>query len=152
MGTVAERFLFDRAIRQGCPYYVFGDEPLTVVGNDQAADPFADEALTDMVSRYVLGQRRAPRCPSGRLDRPIYAYSAACYYERIYIAGGNLLDDLRRRMGTTAFFGALRTYLDEYRFGLGSTADLVATLDAATPLDVLAFLGRLLPSLRAGGP
>jgi hypothetical protein len=122
-----------------------------LVGSDQAADPFADEAVTDMVTRYVLGLRRAPRCTSGRLDRSIYAYSAACYYERIYIAGGNLLDDLRRRMGTTAFFGALQTYLDEHRFGLGSTADLVATLDAATPLAVRAFLGRLLPSLRAGG-
>jgi hypothetical protein len=104
-----------------------------LVGSDQAADPFADEAVTDMVTRYVLGLRRAPRCTSGRLDRSIYAYSAACYYERVYIAGGNLLDDLRRRMGTTAFFGALQTYLDEHRFGLGSTADLVATLDAATP-------------------
>jgi hypothetical protein len=122
-----------------------------LVGSDQAADPFADEAVTDMVTRYVLGLRRAPRCTSGRLDRSIYAYSAACYYERVYIAGGNLLDDLRRRMGTTAFFGALQTYLDEHRFGLGSTADLVATLDAATPLDVRAFLGRLLPSLRVGG-
>ncbi len=121
-----------------------------LVGNDQAVDPFADEAITDMVTRYVLGMRRAPRCPTGRLDRPIYAYSAACYYERIYIAGGNLLDDLRRRMGNAAFFGALRSYLDEHRFGLGSSADLVEALDAATPLDVRAFIGHLLPSLRPG--
>lgn len=121
-----------------------------LVGNDQAAEPFADEAITDMVTRYVLGMRRAPRCTSGRLDRSIYTYSAACYYERIYVAGGNLLDDLRRRMGNAAFFGALRTYIDDHRFGLGSTADLVETLDAATPIDVRAFMGRLLPSLRPG--
>jgi hypothetical protein len=123
-----------------------------LVGNDQASDPFADEAVTDMVTRYVLGMRRAPRCAAGRLDRTIYDYSAACYYERIYVAGGNLLDDLRRRMGTATFFGALRTYLQAHRFGIGGTAELVATLDAATPLDVRAFLGRLLPSLRATGP
>lgn len=121
-----------------------------LVGSDQAVDPFADEAVTDMVTRYILGMRRAPRCTSGRLDQSIYAYSAACYYERIYVAGGNLLDDLRRRMGNAAFFGALRTYIDEHPFGLGSTADLVETLDAATPMDVRAFMGRLLPSLRPG--
>lgn len=123
-----------------------------LVGNDQAVDPFADEAVTDMVTRYVLGMRRSPRCAAGRLDRSIYAYSAACYYERIYVAGGNLLDDLRRRMGTEAYFGALRAYLAEHRFRLARSADLVAALDAATPLDVRAFVGRLLPSLRAAGP
>ncbi len=123
-----------------------------LVGSDQATDPFADEAVADMVTRYVLGMRRAPRCTSGRLDLTIYDYSAACYYERIYIAGGNLLDDLRRRMGTATYFAALRTYLDAHRFGIGSTAELVATLDAATPIDVRSFLGRLLPRLRAGGP
>ncbi len=123
-----------------------------LVGNDQATDPFADEAVADFLTRHLLGMRRAPRCSSGRLDRPIYAYPGTCYYERIYVAGANLLDDLRRRMGEAAFWGALRTYLAEHRFGLGSSEDLVAALDGATRLDVRTFVGRLLPRLRESGP
>ena len=33
-----------------------------LVGNDQAREPFADEAITDMVARYLTGTRRGSRC------------------------------------------------------------------------------------------
>ena len=107
-----------------------------VVGNDQARQPFADEAVADFLARYVLGQRRASRCASAPLDRSIYRYSSRCYYEVVYIQGGNLLDDTRKRMGTTAFFRALRAYVDEHRFGLTGTKTLLQHLDDATPLDL----------------
>jgi aminopeptidase N len=107
-----------------------------LVGNDQAREPFADEAITDMVARYLTGTRRGSRCTTGALDRTIYAYSAGCYYERIYIQGGNLLDNARRTMGTTAFFRALRGYLADHRWGLVHTRTLLDALDAATPLDL----------------
>ena len=45
-----------------------------IVGNDQAREPFADEAMTDFVARYVLGMRRASRCATAPLDRSIYRY------------------------------------------------------------------------------
>ena len=64
-----------------------------IVGNDQAKEPFADEAAADFAARYVLGLKRGSRCATATLDRTIYEYSAACYYEKIYIQGGNLLDD-----------------------------------------------------------
>ena len=107
-----------------------------LVGNDQAREPFADEAITDMVARYLTGTRRGSRCTQGALDRTIYAYSAGCYYERIYIQGGNLLDNARRKMGTAAFFGALRGYLAAHRWQLVHTRTLLDALDAATPLDL----------------
>jgi aminopeptidase N len=107
-----------------------------LVGNDQAREPFADEAITDMVARYLTATRRGSRCTPGTLDKAIYAYSAGCYYERIYIQGGNLLDDARRKMGTTAFFGALRGYLGGHRWQLVHTRTLLDALDAATPLDL----------------
>ena len=50
-----------------------------LVGNDQAREPFADEAPTDFVARDVLGMRRASRCSTADLDRTIYRYSSACY-------------------------------------------------------------------------
>ena len=47
-----------------------------IVGNDQAYEPFTDEAVTDFLARYVLGQKRASRCSTGRLDMSIYRYSS----------------------------------------------------------------------------
>jgi hypothetical protein len=109
-----------------------------IVGNDQAREPFADEAMADFLARYLTGTRRASRCAADTLDRPIYAYSASCYFEVIYVQGGLVLDGLRRRMGSTAFWAAVRDYLGANRFGLGGTRLLLETLDAHTPLDLLA--------------
>ena len=111
-----------------------------IVGNDQAEEPFTDEAAADFVARSALGLHRASRCPAGRLDRSIYGYSARCYVETVYIQGGNLLDEARRRMGSTAFWGALRGYVAVHRGGITTTATLLQALDDATPLDLGATL------------
>jgi hypothetical protein len=111
-----------------------------VVGNDQATEPFTDEAAADFAARYVLSLRRASRCATARLDLPIYDYSATCYYEGIYIQGGNLLDAARLRMGSTAFWAALRGYVAANRFGIAKTSTLLRALDAATPIDLGAAL------------
>jgi aminopeptidase N len=111
-----------------------------IVGNDQARQPFADEAAADFVARFVMGLHRASRCPTARLDLSIYDYSASCYFETIYIQGGNLLDTARRRMGSTAFWAALRGYLAAHRGGIASTRSLLQALDDATPLDLGATL------------
>jgi hypothetical protein len=115
-----------------------------IVGNDQATAPFADEAAADFAARYVLGLRRSSRCSKATLDRTIYEYTAACYYEKIYIQGGNLLDDARRKMGSTAFWAALRGYVAANRGRIVTNATLLHALDAGTPLD----LGRTLFALR----
>lgn len=107
-----------------------------LVGNDQARQPFADEAAADFLTRRVLGTRRASRCDTARLDRGITSYSSACYYETIYIQGGNFLDDLRKKVGSTAFYAGLNAYIDAYRFRIGSTKALLDAIDAATPDDL----------------
>ncbi|MFL5674170.1 MAG: hypothetical protein ACJ779_04135, partial [Chloroflexota bacterium] len=111
-----------------------------IVGNDQAKQPFADEAATDFMARYVLGLRRASRCAKATLDRTIYSYSAACYYEKIYIQGGNLIDDTRRRMGSTAFWAALRGYVAANAGRISTTQTLLKALDDGTPLDLAGTL------------
>jgi hypothetical protein len=118
-----------------------------IVGNDQAREPFADEAITDMVARYLTGTRRASRCTKGALDRSIYDYSYACYYERVYIQGGNLLDNTRGRIGTHTFFATLRRYLADNRWGLAHTRTLLDALDAATPLDLASGWRSRFPTL-----
>ena len=107
-----------------------------IVGNDQAKQPFADEAAADFAARYVLGLKRGSRCATATLDRTIYQYSAACYYEKIYIQGGNLLDTARRRMGSTAFWAALRGYIAANRNTISTTESLLQALDAGTPIDL----------------
>jgi hypothetical protein len=118
-----------------------------IVGNDQARQPYADEAATDFVARYVLGLRRGSRCATARLDLTIYQYSSTCYYEDIYIQGGNFLDDTRRKMGSTAFWAGIRDYLAHYRFKIGGTRALLNTLDAHTPLDLVPRYRPRFPSL-----
>jgi hypothetical protein len=108
-----------------------------IVGNDQANEPFTDEAVTDFLARNVLGQRRASRCSTARLDLSIYKYSSACYYEIVYIQGGNFLDDLRRAMGNTAFWSGIRDYLAANRFKLAPTKTLLDTLDDHTTLNLV---------------
>ena len=99
--------------------------------------PFTDEAATDFVARYVLGQRRASRCSTARLDLSIYRYSTSCYYENIYIQGGNLLDDMRKTMGSTAFWRGLRAYVDASRWGIAPTKRLLEVLDDNTSKDLV---------------
>ncbi len=118
-----------------------------VVGNDQATQPFADEAPADFLARYATGTFRGSRCPAAPLDRTIYRYSRACYFEVIYVQGGRLLDDVRHRVGSAAFFGALRGYLGAHRFGLGSTRALIAALDAVDPRDLAAAWRSRFPQL-----
>nr|MBA2701475.1 hypothetical protein [Chloroflexota bacterium] len=107
-----------------------------LVGSDQARQPFADEAAADFVARSVTGLKRASRCPTGRLDRSIYDYTARCYYEKVYIQGGNLIDRARLIMGSTTFWAALRRYVADHRYGLSSNRTLLQALDDATPVDL----------------
>jgi hypothetical protein len=107
-----------------------------LVGNDQARQPFVDEAMADFVARDITGTRRASRCSTGRLDLSIYSYSSACYYEIIYIQGGNLINQVRSRMGSTLFWATLRDYVATRRYQIVSTPTLLTTLDDATSVDL----------------
>jgi len=116
-----------------------------LVGNDQQAQPFADEAAADLLARTTLDSLRGSRCSRAPLDRPITGYSSGCYYEVVYVQGGSVLDSIRRQMGTERFWTALRGYVEAHRNGLGGTRELLEALRAASPVD-------LLPTLRARFP
>ena len=118
-----------------------------LVGSDQQAEPFADEAPADLLARTILGLLRASRCDRAPLDRSIVRYSRACYYEVVYIQGGNVLDDIRASMGTDRFWTAMRTYLEAHRFGIGGTRELLESLRAASSVDLLPTLRSRFPDL-----
>jgi len=111
-----------------------------IVGSDQVREPFTDEAMADFVARSILGIHRSSRCPIRPLDRSIYDYTARCYFEIVYVQGGNLHDEVRQAMGDDLFWTTLRGYVEAHRHGLVSTATLLRTLDDATPLDLAGLL------------
>jgi aminopeptidase N len=118
-----------------------------LVGNDQQAQPFADEGAADLLARTVLGALRPSRCSREPLDRSIRAYSRGCYYEVIYVQGGLVLDQLRQAMGTSRFWAAMATYLNDNRYGLAGTKVLLDTLQKATKTDLSPILKARFPTL-----
>ena len=50
-------------------------------------------------------------------------------------------------MGTTAFWAAVRGYVTAHRLGIATTRDLLAALDAGTPLDLRSSFHARFPSL-----
>ncbi|CAN5648882.1 hypothetical protein BH23CHL7_BH23CHL7_01770 [soil metagenome] len=100
-----------------------------VVGNDQTAEPFADEALVTLLTRQATARSVSTSCASKPLDRSIYEYKA-CYYGVIYVQGADYLAAYRRRVGEDLFWRGIRNYYAQYRFGLGGTRQLLDELDA----------------------
>ena len=118
-----------------------------IVGNDQARQPFTDEAATDFVTRYILGSKRSSSCSTARLDRTIYDYSSSCYYEVVYIQGGNVIDRVRRRIGSTAFWRAMRAYVADHRNRIASTLTLLNALEGASSHDLTDIFAPRFPRL-----
>jgi hypothetical protein len=98
------------------------------VGNDQAAEPFADEAMTEFLTRDFIGHR-ASHCSQDMLDKRVYNYSAACYYEVVYVQGDNYLEAYRQQVGNDLFWQGVRRYFNDYEYKLGGTRKLWDTLD-----------------------
>ena len=101
-----------------------------ILGNDQAVEPFADEAMAEFLTRDLIGHR-ASHCAESVLDGHVYDYTSGCYYEVIYVQGDIYIDAYRRRVGDAAFWHGIRRYYDNYKFKLGGTRKLLETLDEA---------------------
>lgn len=118
-----------------------------LVGSDQRAEPFAEEAPADLLARTALGTLRPSRCARDSLDGSIGAYSRTCYYEVVFVQGGLLLDELRQRIGTGRFWAAMRGYLEDNRLGIGGTRQLLDALRNATKSNLLPVLRSRFPNL-----
>jgi hypothetical protein len=118
-----------------------------LVGNDQRAEPFADEGPADLLARTTLGTLRGSRCPRVALDRAITGYSKNCYFEDVLVQGGAVLDDIRERMGSKAFWAAMAAYLNDNKYGIGGTYELLEALRAASKADLLPILRSRFPTL-----
>jgi hypothetical protein len=93
------------------------------VGNDQALEPWLDEAL-GVYSEHIFYENTAPGLlswwwnyrvlffePSGWVDTTVYAGgSFRTYVNAVYLTGALFLQDLRDRIGDAAFFAFLADY------------------------------------------
>ncbi len=118
-----------------------------LVGSDHARDPFADEAVATHLGQVVSGIWRTTACPERRLDLSIYRYSAACYFGQVYVHGAELLQAVRRAMGSGAYWRAIRAYVQDHQFSLGSTAELLETFQQLAETNLRPILAPRFPSL-----
>jgi len=104
----------------------------STVGNDQALDPFADEAVAEFLSRELVNTWTSSKCPGSNLDRTIYTRPGSCYTPVIYFQGYKYLDAYRDHVGNTAFYQGLHNYYAANKFDIGGTRKLLDALDAAS--------------------
>ena len=79
------------------------------VGNDQAREPFADEALADFMARNLLDRFVPSQCPPGFLDQSIYDLGD-CYPWVVYVQGNLWLRDYRDHVGSATFWRGVADY------------------------------------------
>jgi hypothetical protein len=104
----------------------------STVGNDQALEPFADEAVVDFLSRDLVSTWTSSKCPNGNLDRTIYTKPGSCYFPVIYYQGALYLRAYRSHVGAADFWQGLQNYYVANKFGIGGTRELLDALDAAS--------------------
>lgn len=102
----------------------------SVVGNDQAGEPFADEAVADFMSRNLISKFISSKCAQGNLDQTVYQIGS-CYAWVIYVQGNLYLRDYRDYVGSTKFWQGLANYYAANRYRIGGTRKLLNALDAA---------------------
>jgi hypothetical protein len=119
----------------------------STVGNDQATNAFADEALADYYSRKAHLSIRSSRCATDRLDRATQAYSDLCYFEVVYVQGARFLDKLRKDFGSGKFKSAIRAYTKANRHDIANTARLLEAFRARMGDRVLKRYSKRFPTL-----
>ena len=118
-----------------------------LVGYNQRAEPFAGDAMADLLARTATGNLRSSNCPTARLDLSITGYSPACYYEGLKLGGALVLDQIRVQMGANRFWGAVRRYLEDNRYGIAGTKELLDALKDGSDADIRGILRARFPSL-----
>lgn len=107
-----------------------------ILGNNQASEPWIDEALAYFASHHFRGVSIG-RLYGSTLDvnSPVSRFSRWDGYNQyddvVYRRGALMLDRMRARMGTAAFLKTLREYIEEHRFTVVDGADFFAYLNTA---------------------
>jgi hypothetical protein len=119
------------------------------VGNDQAMEPWLDEALCTFSESLFYEHVYPDRLdwwwenrvyfhkPEGWVDSTIYDTPGFYpYRDAVYLRGTLFLKDLEDLMGEQAFLGFLKDYLNQYRYKIVSGDDFFALLKQHTSADI----------------
>jgi hypothetical protein len=123
-----------------------------LIGNDQAIDPWLDEALCTYTEklyyeRYApddvkwwMSYRIAPFPSEDKIDRSIYDATNDSQYETyrraVYLRGAMFFDDLRSLIGDEAFFAFLKDYAAQMAFKRSTPEDFFRILREHTSVDL----------------
>lgn len=111
----------------------------SLVGSDQAMEPWLDEALSTYSERIFFENNYPANIswwwqfrvnyfkPTGYVDATIYDYgSFRAYTNAVYFQGALFLDDLRERMGYGNFSKFIKAYATRYANGHAASVDFFA--------------------------
>ncbi len=116
------------------------------LGNDQQAEPWLDEAWADFSARLLMGIGENA-CGTRPVDSPVFEWQAdavtggdwtSCdgYFHSVFYQGTEFLTAVRSAMGDEAFFGAMRSWVEEHRHGFVRGRDLLWHLERSTDADL----------------
>ncbi|MBG7610504.1 MAG: hypothetical protein IZT55_06525 [Anaerolineae bacterium] len=121
-----------------------------LVGNDQALEPWLDEALStysellyyehlypDALDTWWWPQRVLYYEPTGWVDLHLYNTTGyRPYRDAVYLQGAHFMDELRTLMGDEAFFSFLQAYIAMYSGKIATTDDFLNLLPTYTTADL----------------
>jgi transcriptional regulator with XRE-family HTH domain len=121
-----------------------------MVGNDQATQPWLDEAVAEY-SAFLYYERFLPDdtdwwwldavdqwAPAGKIDSLIYEFrDNREYFDAVYRRGAMFMRDLRETMGDPAFFEFLLEYQRRYSYQIVSSRDFFNLVQEYTTADLV---------------
>ena len=135
--------LIDLAVHETAHQWWFG-----LVGNDQALDPWLDEALATY-SEELFFEKNIPNvtawwvfrvdsfAPTGWVDTDIYqGTNFRTYANAVYLRGAYFLDALRKLTGDNAFSAFLKDYATQMTYKRATPADFFRILREHTNADL----------------
>ena len=152
-GTPGE-YLIAIAAHETAHEWFFG-----LVGNDQAMEPWLDEALCTYSERLYY-EKVAPEGldwwwayrvnyyePKGWVNGTIYDYGGLAepfrtYRDAVYLNGAIFLENLRKSMGDEDFFAFLKDYVAQNAHRLATGEDFFRILDEHTRMDLTPLISQ----------
>ncbi|HLO13632.1 MAG TPA: M1 family metallopeptidase, partial [Anaerolineales bacterium] len=119
------------------------------VANDQALEPWLDEALATYSERIYYesidpslvdwwwGYRYFEFQKAGYVDTQIYdGGGQRPYWDKVYLTGARFLEDLRKRVGDDLFFAFLKDYYTQFAGKRATGADFFRVFHEDTSADI----------------
>lgn len=125
----------------------------SMVGNDQALEPWLDEAMCTYSERLYFesihpealewwwSYRVQYYQPRGWINGGIYDYRGyLAYRDAVYLNGAMFLEELRQTVGDEAFFAFLKDYAAKKNSSLATAQDFFSILKLYTSADITGLL------------